>query len=679
MGKNDLKEKCAMCPCGCGQTLRPGQKHHSDPVHAQDTDVCGCSCSAHTGNTCACSHPAYSDKASHNNNRWTFIRLGIGAAVYAVALIFSLGSVWELALFIAAYLMIGGDVLLRAVRNIVRGRVFDENLLMTIATLGAFAIREYPEAVAVMLFYQVGELFQGYAVSKSRRSIANLMDIRPDYANLMQDGREQRVSPEQVAVGDTILVKPGERVPLDGVVLMGRSYADTSALTGEAIPRAVMPGDAIYSGSINQSGVLQVRVEKEFAQSTVTRILELVQNASARKAPTESFISRFAHWYTPVVVGIATLIAAVPPLVMPGAAFADWLYRALVFLVISCPCALVISIPLGFFGGIGAASRMGVLVKGGNFLEALRSVDTVVFDKTGTLTEGIFEVSEVRPYGKLSPDEVLALAAHIESHSSHPIARSITKAYAAAGGQTDAAQISDYKEISGRGLKATIHGQCVLAGNREMMEASGLSVLEDDLPGTVVYVAADGELVGALAISDHIKPDAPQAIAALKASGIKKIVLLTGDRADAARRVAEALKIDEYDAELLPQDKVKRIEELIKKGGKVAFVGDGINDAPVLARADIGIAMGGLGSDAAIEAADVVIMDDEPSRLAPAIHIAHRTRRIVWQNIVLALMIKGAVLLLGALGLATMWEAVFADVGVALLAVLNSLRAMKHR
>ncbi len=701
MSGNSLKEKCALCPCGCGQPLRPGQKHHSDPIdthggdaccchheapegeaccgHSEhDDDGCGCCHDTHEEDGCSCCHGSPAAEAEHGSAaRNMLIRLGVGAAVYAAALILTLGDIWELALFIAAYLIIGGDVLLRAGRNILRGRVFDENLLMGIATIGAFAIRQYPEAVAVMLFYQVGELFQGYAVSKSRRSIAKLMDIRPDYANLLRDGQEQRISPEQATVGDTILVKPGERVPLDGTILKGSSFADTSALTGEAVPRSLNPGDTVYSGYINQSGLLEVRVEKEFAESAVTRILKLVQNASARKAPTESFISRFARRYTPAVVTVAALIAIIPPLVVPGAAFSDWLYRALIFLVISCPCALVISIPLGFFGGIGAASRMGVLVKGGNYLELLRSVDTVVFDKTGTLTEGVFEVSDVKAYGTLSSGEVLALAAHAESHSSHPIARSILNAYAAKGGQLDKAGVSDYEEVSGYGLKAMANGRRILAGSRKLMESSGIAVPAEELPGTVVYVAADGTLAGAITIADRIRSDAKQAIAALKNLGIKKTVMLTGDRVDTARQVAETLDIDEYYAELLPEDKVTRVEALIAQGGKVAFTGDGINDAPVLARADIGIAMGGLGSDAAIEAADVVIMGDELSRLAPAIRVAHKTRRIVWQNIALALGVKAAVLLLGALGFATMWEAVFADVGVALLAVLNALRAMR--
>ena len=687
MHNHEVKTKCELCPCGCGQALMPGQNHHSELGHAHDEDdgsschcaedeegclCCDCAGEPESGDTC--SHCAGTTEGGALDKK-ELIRIIVGALIYAAALVFSLSDSWELVLFVSAYLVIGGDVLLRAVRNISRGRVFDENLLMSIATIGAFAIRQYPEAVAVMLFYQVGELFQGYAVGKSRRSITKLMDIRPDYANLIWDGIEQKVSPDLVGIGDVIVVKPGERVPLDGVVLQGSSYADTSALTGESVPRTIKSGDAVYSGYINQSGVLEIKVEKEFAQSAVSKILDLAQNASARKAPTEQFISRFARYYTPIVVVVAALIAAVPPLVVPGAIFSDWLYRALVFLVISCPCALVISIPLGFFGGIGAASREGILIKGSNYLEALRAADTFVFDKTGTLTVGVFKVSEIKTYGKLSSDDVLALAAHIESYSSHPIANSIVEAYAASGKEPDKSIVADYEEISGSGLKASVKGRLMLAGNRKLMEESGIPVPDEDLPGTVVYIAADNTLAGVLSISDHIKPGAKETIAALKAAGIKRAIMLTGDRKDVAQQVSNALGLDAFYAELLPQDKVDRVEQLIAQGGgKVAFVGDGINDAPVLARADIGIAMGGLGSDAAIEAADVVIMNDELSRLVPAILIARKTRRIVWQNIAFALVVKVAVLLLGAGGIATMWEAVFADVGVALLAVLNALR-----
>ncbi len=663
--KYQAKTKYEFCPCGCGQVLLPSQMRHTDPV------------STHDEYAEACSHCAHKEEQGASDKK-KLTRIGIGACLYAAAMIFVLSGIREPVLYLAAYLVIGGDVLLRAGRNIAHGRVFDENLLMSIATIGAFAIREYPEAVAVMLFYQVGELFQDYAVGQSRRSITKLMDIRPDYANLLKDGREQKMSPVQVLVGDVIVVKPGERVPLDGVVQKGSSFADTSALTGESVPRVIKAGDPIYSGYINQSGVIEVCVEKVFAQSTISKILELVQNASEKKAPTEKFISRFARYYTPVVAAVAVLIAAVPPVMIPGAEFSVWLYRALVFLVVSCPCALVISIPLSFFGGIGAASRSGVLVKGGNYLEALRAADTFVFDKTGTLTEGVFKVSNIKTYGPLSSYEVLSLAAHIEYNSSHPIAKSIAEAYAASGKAPDPSAVTDYEEIPGRGIKAAVLGQRVIAGSRRLMEESGIRIPEDRLIGTVVYVAADHILMGALSISDRIRPDAKEAVAALKAAGIKKTVMLTGDRKDAAQGVADELGIDAFYAELLPQDKVTRMEELVTAGNKAAFVGDGINDAPVLARADIGIAMGGLGSDAAIEAADVVIMNDKLSRLAPAIHIARRTRRTVWQNIALAMAVKAVVLALGAGGIATMWEAVFADVGVALLSVLNALRMVRR-
>jgi Cd2+/Zn2+-exporting ATPase len=690
-----LKIKYELCPCGCGLVLKPGQRHHSDPTgqrcedggtcceacggaheaasHAHDCDKDGCSCEYEAAD-CSCAH----SEGKRAVDRNTLIRIIAGAAVYAAALIFASGDLIRLVLFMAAYLMAGGDVLLRAAKNIFRGRIFDENLLMSVATIGALAIREYPEAVAVMLFYQIGELFQGYAVGQSRRSIAKLMDIRPDYANLLKDGEEQRVPPQQVSVGDVIVVRPGEKAPLDGVVLQGSSFVDTSALTGESVPRPVGAGESVYAGFINQSGLMKVRVEREFAQSAVARILELVQNASARKAPAEQFISRFARYYTPVVVGIAALIAIIPPLIA-GGVFSEWLYRALVFLVISCPCALVISIPLSFFGGIGAASREGVLVKGGNYLEALREAATFVFDKTGTLTEGVFQVSEIRTYGALSSADVLSLAAHIECFSSHPIAASILDAYAASGGQPDKTTVTHYEEIPGFGLKALIRGKEVLAGSRRFMEISGIPAPEGDLPGTAVYIAAEGMLAGALAISDRIRPDAKRALAALRAAGVRETVMLTGDRQDAAQRVADELGVDAFYAELLPHDKVAYIERLTRQSnGKVAFVGDGINDAPVLARADIGIAMGGLGSDAAVEAADIVIMDDRLTRLADAIRISRRTRHIVFENIAFAMAVKAAVLALGAGGLATMWEAVFADAGVALLAVLNALRVMRR-
>ena len=609
----------------------------------------------------------------------TLARLAAGAIVYICALTIPFIPVISLALFIAAYLVIGVDILFRAARNIVKGKIFDEHLLMSIATIGAFAIGAYPEAVAVMLFYQAGELLEGLAVGRSKKSITHLLSLRPDSATILRNDTEEKVLPDRVNVGDILIVRPGERIPVDGVVLNGRSYADTSAITGESVPRPLGPGDPVYSGSINQSGVVTFRAEKAFAQSTVSKILEMVQSAAARKSPTEKFITRFARYYTPAVVLAAACIAAFFPLLF-GGAFSDWLYRALLFLVISCPCALVISIPLAFFGGIGAASRAGILVKGGNSLDALRAVDTVVFDKTGTLTEGVFKVTGIRAFGAFTPDDVLMYAAHVESLSTHPVAKPIANAYRASGGLPAPSDIADHEEISGMGIKATVKGKAVLAGNRRMMAQFGVALPEDDLSGTLVYIAIDRTAAGILSVSDVVRSDAKSAVSALKESGIKKTVMLTGDRTDTAKQTADELGIGAFYAQLLPQDKVKIVEELmVSGGGKIAFVGDGINDAPVLAWADIGIAMGGLGADAAIEAADVVIMDDRLSRLADAIFIAHRTRRVVWQNIALALGVKLIVMALGALGAATMWEAVFADVGVALLAVLSALRTMHSK
>lgn len=657
----ELRPKCELCPCGCGRELLPGQKHHADEA----ADAC---------HTHSCAHcEAEGDDADAKS---MIIRMIAGAVLYAAALIFTLPLIYNLVLFLAAYAVIGGDVLLRAARNIAKGRVFDENFLMSIATIGAFAIKEYPEAVAVMLFYQVGEMFQSFAVRRSKRSITSLLNIKPEYANLKQGNTDIKVSPEEVTVGDIIVVKPGERVPLDGAVTRGSSYADTSALTGESLPRAVNTGDTVFSGFINQNGLIEVRVEKPFSESAVSRILELVQHASERKAPAENFISKFARIYTPAVVLAAVLIALIPPLAL-GQAFSDWLNRALVFLVISCPCALVISIPLGFFGGIGAASRRGVLVKGGNYLEALRSVKTVVFDKTGTLTQGVFSVSRIEAFEGFTEREVLELAAYAESNSTHPIARSVSQAYISSGGAVNNERITDYEEKSGYGISALVDGRRVLAGSAKLLKEAGIAVPNGNT-SAAVYVAADGKAAGAVYIEDSVKPDAKQAIAALKEAGVERTVMLTGDRREAAQIISEQLGLDEFHAELMPEDKVNITEQLISQGsGGVAFVGDGINDAPVLARADIGIAMGALGSDAAIEAADVVIMDDKPSRLADAIHIARKTRRIVVQNIMLAMVVKAAVLALGAGGVATLWEAVFADVGVALLAILNSLRAMR--
>lgn len=611
-----------------------------------------------------------------NRRNSKLIQIGIGAALFAAAILLKLSAGIELGMYLAAYLFVGGEVLLKSIRNIARGQVFDENFLMSLATIGAFAIGEYSEGVAVMLFYQVGEMFQDIAVDHSRKSIKELMDIRPDYANLIADGQLVQVSPEEVAVGAFVIVKPGERVPLDGKITEGRSMIDTSALTGESVPREVGAGDEILAGFINKNGVLTVEVRKEFGESTVAKILDMVQNASSKKSHTENFITKFARYYTPIVVFFAVALAFIPPLVIPGEVFSDWLYRALIFLVVSCPCALVISIPLGFFGGIGSASKNGVLVKGSNYLEALNNVDTIVFDKTGTLTKGVFEVTEVKTLGGMSEYELLKYAAYAESYSTHPIASSILKAY---GKEMSSDEVSNYEEIPGYGVKGSAEGRTIVAGNARMMELEGAAYENPDILGTVVHVVIDGAYAGYIVISDEIKEDAEKAIRLLKNLGIKRTVMLTGDVRAVGEKVAEKLGLDEVYSELLPDQKVERLEaikENMESKGKVAFVGDGINDAPVLAMADIGIAMGGLGSDAAIEAADIVIMTDEPSKIVSAIRVAKKTRKIVLQNIIFAMGIKAVVLLLGAGGLATVWEAVFADVGVALIAVLNSIRVL---
>jgi len=580
----------------------------------------------------------------------------------------------ELILFLIAYLIIGIDILEKAVRNITRGQVFDENFLMAIATIGAFCLGEYAEGVAVMLFYQVGELFQSYAVSKSRRSIADLMDIRPDYANVMRDGSLVQVDPEEVQVGNIIIVKPGERIPLDGIIEEGFSSLDTAALTGESVPREVGAGENVISGCINQTGRLTIRVSKEFGESTVAKILELVENASDKKSKSENFITRFARYYTPLVVIAAAILAILPPLIT-GQSFNIWIQRALTFLVISCPCALVISVPLSFFGGIGGASKSGVLVKGSNYLEALANTEIVVFDKTGTLTKGNFVVSEI--YSKqMSKQELVRLAAYAEDYSNHPIAMSIKKAY---GKNVDNLQIKDTTEVAGQGVRAVINGKIILAGNTRLMKTNHIAYDDNTSAGTVVHLAVNGEYAGYIRIEDEIKPDSRQAILDLKAAGIKQTVMLTGDSDAVGKKVAAALNLDKAYTELLPADKVEQLEKLMhqkSQKGMLAFVGDGINDAPVLARADIGIAMGGLGSDAAIEAADVVIMTDEPSKIATVMKISKKTLRIVRQNIIFALGVKGIVLILGALGFATMWAAVFADVGVSVIAIINAMRAL---
>ncbi len=602
------------------------------------------------------------------------VRIGAGAVLFALALLLPAEGTLRLAAFIVPYAVVGWDVLWRAVRNITRGQVFDENFLMALATVGAFATGEYPEGVAVMLFYQVGEWFQSYAVGRSRQSIASLMDIRPDYANIERDGKLQRVDPDSVAVGDVIVVKAGEKIPLDGVVLEGASAVDTAALTGESLPRDVQPGDDVVSGCINKSGLLRVRVTKIFGESTVAKILDLVENSSSKKARAENFITRFARYYTPAVVIAAALLAVVPPLAL-GYAWNEWIHRALIFLVISCPCALVISVPLSFFGGIGGASKRGVLVKGSNYLEVLADAEIVVFDKTGTLTKGVFNVTAVHP-DRVSEARLLELAALAESYSDHPISRSLREAY---GKELETARVSDVEELSGRGVRAEIDGHTVCAGNDKLMEEAGVPWHPCHRIGTTVHVSLDGEYVGHIVISDELKPDAAEAIAELKRRGVRKTVMLTGDAKAVGESVAKELGIDEVHAQLLPGDKVDRVEALLKEKsprGKLAFVGDGINDAPVLSRADIGIAMGAFGSDAAIEAADIVLMDDKPSKIAVAMSIAKKTLRIVHQNIVFALGVKALVLLLGAAGMANMWEAVFADVGVSVIAILNAMRAL---
>jgi Cd2+/Zn2+-exporting ATPase len=623
------------------------------------------------------------DKPASLKDRFRWISLILGMALFALGMVFdyvpsvTLPPLMRLALFLASYLLVGGEVLIKAVRNSTKGEIFDENFLMGIATIGAFAIGEFPEGAAVMIFYRVGEAFQDYAMGRSRKSISALMDIRPDYANLKTAAGLERVSPETVRIGDLIVVKPGEKIPLDGVVVEGFSALDTAALTGESLPRDVEKGSEVLSGSINKSGLLTIEVRKVFGESTVSKILDLVQNAGAKKSVTENFITKFARYYTPAVVCSAVALAFLPPLLIPGAGFAEWGSRALVFLVVSCPCALVISIPLSFFGGIGGASRNGILIKGSNYLEALTKVDTVIFDKTGTLTRGVFRVTKIAAAGKFTEAALLSYAAHAESNSNHPIALSIRNAYQK---DLDAEAIDRYEEIAGKGVSVRVGGTPVLAGNARLLESAGIAVPPAEDPGTVVYLAINGEYAGYLVISDELKADSPGAVEELRGLGVKRIALFTGDSKAVGESIARAVGLDAVYAELLPHQKVECLEALEQNksgSGKLVFVGDGINDAPVLARSDVGIAMGGVGSDAAIEAADVVLMTDEPSKIAGAIRIARKTRNIVWQNIIFALSVKAVILTLGALGMATMWEAVFGDVGVALIAVLNAMRVMK--
>ena len=604
------------------------------------------------------------------------IKILVALFLYIIALIVKFeNSLINNIIYIVAYLVVGLDIIKKAIRNIIRGKVFDENFLMSVATIGAFGIGEFPEAVAVMLFYQIGELFQSYAVDKSRKSIASLMDIRPDFANLERDGKLEKVSPEEVKIGDIILVKPGEKVPLDGILIEGASTLDTKALTGEALPREVEKGDDILSGTININSVIKIKVTKEYEESTVSKILDLVENASSKKSKSENFISKFAKYYTPIVVIIALILAILPPLIIRDASFADWLYRALSFLVVSCPCALVISIPLSFFGGIGGASKLGILVKGSNYLEQLANTEIFVFDKTGTLTEGVFEVQKINPIN-ITEEELLEIAAYAENYSNHPISLSLKKAY---NKKIDENKIKKVEEVSGRGIIAKIGEKEVLVGNEKLMHERKIRLKKSSSVGTILYVAINGEYAGYILISDKIKKDSAETIKKLKKNHIKETIMLTGDKKIVGETVAKELGIDKVFAELLPDGKVEKVESLLKnktEKGKLAFVGDGINDSPVLAMADIGIAMGGLGADSAIEAADIVLMTDEPSKIVTAINLAKKTMRIVKENIIFAIAVKIIVLILSALGISTMWEAVFADVGVSIIAILNALRVL---
>lgn len=605
------------------------------------------------------------------------IKIIISAILFVLALVIPFSNEWiNNGLFIISYLVVGCEILKKAVRNIFRGKVFDENFLMAVATIGAFAIGEFPEAVAVMLFYQVGELFQSYAVDKSRKSISSLMDIRPDYANIEKDGKIEKVDPDEVKIGDIIIVKTGEKIPLDGVVVEGTSSLDTMALTGESVPRVVKTEDEVLSGCINKDGLLKIRVTKEFGESTVSKILDLVENASSKKSKSENFITKFAKYYTPTVVIIAVLLAFIPPIILKDfSTFSVWLYRALSFLVVSCPCALVISIPLSFFGGIGGASKMGILIKGSNYLEALANTETVVFDKTGTLTEGIFEVQDIYAEG-IEKDELLRIVAHAENYSNHPIAKSVKKAY---NKEIDEKIIKNPQELSGKGIWAKIDEKDILVGNEKLMLEEKIDFKKCDEVGTILYVAIDKKYVGYVLIADKIKQDSPKTIRELKAMNIKETVMLTGDKKEVGEYVAKKLNMDKVYTELLPDGKVEKVEELLKQKsekGKLVFVGDGINDAPVLTISDIGVAMGGLGSDAAIEAADIVIMTDETSKISKAINLSKKTMRIVHENIIFAIFVKIAVLVLTAFGASTMWEAVFADVGVSVIAIINALRML---
>ncbi|SHF04173.1 heavy metal translocating P-type ATPase [Clostridium fallax] len=604
------------------------------------------------------------------------IKFSIGFILFIIGLTIKVDMSKKFIIFLISYILVGGEIVYKAFKNILKGEVFDENFLMSVATIGAFAIKEFPEAVAVMIFYQVGEMFQSLAVNRSRKSIEELMDIRPDYANLIVGNKETKVAPERVNIGEYIIVKPGEKVPLDGTIIEGEGFLDTSALTGESILREVKENDEILAGCINKNGLLKIKVTKDFGESTVSKILELVQNAGSKKAKTEKFITKFAKYYTPIVVLGAVALAFIPPLLLGIGTISEWVNRALVFLVVSCPCALVISIPLGFFGGIGAASKKGILIKGGNYLETLKNINTVVFDKTGTLTKGVFKVLKVQNIGDVSKEDILKYAAYAESYSNHPIAKSITEKY---DKKINKNLIKNYKEIAGFGIQVEVNGKNILAGNKKLMDMFNIRCNDSNEMGTLVHIAINKVYYGYILIGDEIKKDSAITIDYLKKLGVKKVIMLTGDNKKVSSKVKDYLKLDEAYAELLPNDKVEKLEEIFleNSNGKVMFVGDGINDAPVLARADIGVAMGGVGSDAAIEAADVVIMNDELAKIPLSIRIARKTNRIVWENIIFALSVKVIILILGAMGFATMWEAVFGDVGVALIAVLNSMRALK--
>ncbi|MGL4772371.1 MAG: heavy metal translocating P-type ATPase [Clostridium sp.] len=670
------------------EKLEPHVKvmYYKDAEGYRNINVCSSSTCSIEGNH---EHHGHSHEHGHSNNKahshehthgdGSFniddnIPLIMGIALYVLALILGESNPITIILFIASYILVGGEIVKTAFMNILRGEIFDENFLMTIATLGAFIIGEHAEGVAVMIFYGIGEMFQGYAVDKSRKSISSLMNIKAEYAVKLQDGKEVKVKPEAVRVDDIIIIKPGERVALDGIIIEGEGSLDTSALTGESLPRDIKVGDEILAGAINLNSVIKVKVSKEYGQSTVARILELVENASNKKGKTEKFITKFARYYTPIVVFIAIALAVVPPLVLEGHTFSEWIYRALIFLVVSCPCALVVSVPLGLFAGIGGASKKGVLIKGGNYIEILKNVDTVVFDKTGTLTKGEFGVSQINEID-MSKEDLLKYAAHGESFSNHPIAQSVVKAYS---GKINKNDVKDYKEISGHGISATILGKKVLLGNDKLMKKEQIGYQTSSTVGTIIHIAINGVYEGNIVIGDKIKETSKEAISKLKEIGIKKTVMLTGDNKLVADAVGKELGLDEVYGELLPGDKVTKVEEILENAqGKVIFVGDGINDAPVLARADIGIAMGGIGSDAAIEAADVVLMKDDPKSISDAIKIGRKTTSILWQNIIFALGVKVLVMILSAFGVANMWIAVFADVGVTLIAVINSMRALK--